>query len=282
MIVLCGCGDSSVPADLVFSKPQKVTILGYSGNSMEPFISRNTGTLFFNNLNSAPENTNLHWATRINDSTFQYKGELAGINTPALEAVASVDIQGTFYFVSDANYSNTLSTIYSSAYANGTISNIALVPGISKNLAGWLNFDVEVNASGSTLYYVDGRFDQAGGPYEADFAIATKSGNDFKYNSNSSDILKNINTPDLEYAACIASNDLELYFTRVTAPLTPNSQPTIFRAGRTATFDAFGVPSKIETITGFAEAPTISYDGKTIYYHKKENGKFLIYYVKKL
>ena len=39
----------------------------------------------------------------------------------------------------------------------------------------------------------------------------------------------------------------------------------------------FGSPSKIESITGFAEAATISSDGNRLYYHKKENGKFSLY-----
>ncbi len=248
---------------------------------MEPFLTRDGSTLFFNNLNSAPENTNLHWAARVNDSTFQYNGELSGINTAALEAVASMDQSGKFYFVSDRIYSSTLSTIYSSGFINGTISNISLVDGVSKNQGGWINFDVEVNADGTTLYLVDGRFDQSGGPYESDFFVATKNGNEFQRLPNSSDLLKNINTTALEYAAGISRDNLEFYFTRVAAPLTSSSTPEIFHASRRSSQDAFSVATKIETITGFAEAPTLSPDGRIIYYHKKENGKFVIYLVRK-
>ena len=254
-----------------FGKPQRANIIGYSGNSMEPFLSRDGSILFFNNLNAAPENTNLHWSTRINDSTFQYKGELSGINTSALEGVASMDSKGVLYFVSDRNYSTTLSNIYTSKFSNGTISDITLVDGISKNQAGWVNFDVEVDAAGTTLYFVDGRFDQAGGPYEADFAIASKSANGFQRLSNSGDLLKNINTTALEYAACISADNLEFYFTRVAVPLTNSSVTEIFHASRKSPQEAFEIPVKIESITGFAEAPTISPDGKTLYYHKNEN-----------
>ena len=255
--------------------------MGYSGNSMEPFLSHDGSTLFFNNLNSAPENTNLHWAVRVNDSTFQYNGELSGINTSALEAVATMDHNRKLYFVSDRNYTSTLSTIYISDFLNGTVSNISLIDGISKNQGGWINFDVEVDAAGTTLYLVDGRFGQSGGPYESDFFVATKNVNGFQRLSNSADLLKNINTTALEYAAGISADNLDFYFTRVAASLTSSSTPEIFHASRRSSQEAFGVATKIETITGFVEAPTLSPDGRIIYYHKKENGTFVIFMVRR-
>lgn len=261
-----------------FGPPKRVDIAGYSGNSMEPFLSRDGATLFFNNLNSAPENTNLHWSSKINDSTFQYLGELSGINTTALEAVATMDNNGVLYFVSDRNYASTLSTIYSSTFSNGSVSAVALVNGVSKNQAGWVNFDTEVDPSGEEMYFADGRYDQAGGPHDADLVIARKSSNGFERLSNSHEILKNINTNALEYAACISADGLEFYFTRTEI----NSFPEIFRAHRKTKQDAFGVATRIESITGFVEAPTISPDGKIIYYHKSENGKFVIYLVRKI
>ena len=41
------------------------------------------------------------------------------------------------------------------------------------------------------------------------------------------------------------------------------------------------IPEKIERITGFVEAPTISSDNKILYFHKKESSKFALYFVKK-
>jgi len=279
----CSChkNDSGGGITSDYTNPVKVQVVGYTGNIMEPFISRNGTILLFNNLNGAPENTNLHWASRINDSTFQYVGELGGVNTADLEAVASLDKNNILYFVSTRNYATTLSTIYQGNFVPGAASNIQIVSGISKQQAGWVNFDVEVSADGNTLYFVDGQFDQSGNPTSADLVIAQKAGGVFQRLSNSADLLKNINTSALEYAAGISENELELYFTRVATPINSNSVPEIFVAKRKTKNDPFDAPMKIGSISGFAEAATISPDQRTIYFHKKEGDKFGLYMVRK-
>ena len=68
---------------------------------MEPFISPDENTLF-NSLNSGG-NTNLHYATKIDDTTFTYNGLVAGTYDSSLnhlDAVASMDTQITFFWVS--------------------------------------------------------------------------------------------------------------------------------------------------------------------------------------
>ena len=184
------------------------------------------------------------------------------------------------YFVSTKSYEQTFSTIYKGDFSGGNVTNIALLSGVSKNQAGWVNFDVEVSKDGNSLYFVDGRFDQNGGPYEADLVIAEKSNGQFQRNTNQS-ILNNINTNELEYAACISSDMLELYFTRVPAPLSASSVPQIYVATRDSVNEPFNKPYKIDLITGFVEGATISPDNRMIYYHKKENGKFVLYMIKK-
>ena len=264
-----------------FTDPIKISVNGYSGNIMEPFISRDGSVLLFNNLNAAPENTNLHWAIKVNDTTFEYKGEIAGLNTIDLEGVASLDNTGELYFVSTRNYTTTLSTIYQCEFANGIATNVRLVDGVSKRQAGWLNFDVEVSNDGNTLYYVDGLFGPGGTPSSADLVIAEKNGASFQIIPNSNSILQNINTNALEYAACISADQLELYFTRLQSPITASSSPEIFVTTRQNRNEPFGVPYKIESIKGFAEAATIAPDQKTIYFHMKENDKFGLYMVRK-
>ena len=49
-----------------FGNPAKVEVLGYDDHLMEPFLSRGGNILFFNNRNDPSENTNLHWAEKIN------------------------------------------------------------------------------------------------------------------------------------------------------------------------------------------------------------------------
>jgi len=54
-----------------------VTINGLSFDAMEPFISPDGNYLFFNNLNDGV-NTKLYYATKVNDLTFNFVGELNG------------------------------------------------------------------------------------------------------------------------------------------------------------------------------------------------------------
>src|SRR5262245_51215254 len=91
-----------------FGNPERITIRGNSDHAMEPFIARDGRYLFFNNSNDPSVNTNLHYAERINDLTFEYKGEVAGVNTRALEGVPTMDKNGDFYFVSTRSYKETL------------------------------------------------------------------------------------------------------------------------------------------------------------------------------
>ncbi len=108
---------SPAPTDSVtFSDPAEVTISGYSGDAMEPSISRDGNVLFFNNLNS-PElpggminDTNIHYAIRNSDVNFQYMGEVIGANTDdtsesnELEGVPSIDNNSKFYFIRTIDY----------------------------------------------------------------------------------------------------------------------------------------------------------------------------------
>jgi hypothetical protein len=45
--------------------------------------------------------------------------------------------------------------------------------------------------------------------------------------------------------------------------------PSVYRATRASTAGAFGHVEQIAAITGFAEAPSLSSDGTTLYYHEK-------------
>jgi hypothetical protein len=276
ILMACENKEATPSSNIVFKGSQQVTITGYTDHVMEPFLSRDGNTLMFNNSNEAV-NTNLHWAARVNDSTFEYKGEINGVNTASLEGVATMDMNGNLYFVSTRDYNLLLATLYQGNFDNGTVTNLTLVENISKYQAGWVNFDVEVDPSGETLYFVDGRFDQFGGPYEADIVLAKKVNNQFQRLLNSDEMLKNVNTNDLEYAACISADNLELYFTRITAPISASSIPEILVASRLTENEPFGLPSKLNNVTGFVEAATISPDGSKLYYHKRENGIYSLY-----
>ncbi|OHD66057.1 MAG: hypothetical protein A2176_09875 [Spirochaetes bacterium RBG_13_51_14] len=86
-----------------------------------------------------------------------------------------------------------------------------------------------------------------------------------------------VNTPhSLEYAPSISSDGCELFFTRLN-PYTLMS--SILVAKRSNTAEPFGNPKRIGVLTGFVEAPSITADGNTLYYHFRDDGIFTIYKV---
>jgi hypothetical protein len=272
-----GCEKAEAPGPQPgdFANPQRVTIQGYTEDAMEPFVSRDGQYLFFNNSNDPTVDTNLHWAERINDLTFQYKGEIGGVNSTKLEGVASMDRNGVFYFVSTRSYDQTASTIYRGSFDNGTVTGIDLVPGVSTSTPGIVNFDAEISPDGKTLYFVESRFSASGQPQTADILITTWNGSTFVWDSNSATIMEEVNTSqNLEYAPAISASGLELFFTRL-----EGSSPVLYAATRTDTSSPFGAPQRIQAATGFVEGPTLSPDEKSLYYHKKEGSLFAIYRV---
>ncbi len=261
----------------LFDNPERVTIRGYDGDAMEPFITRDGRYLLFNNSNDPAVNTNLHWAERVDDLRFDYKGEIDGANSPALDGVASMDRQRRLYFVSTRSYEKSLSTIYRGTFANGRVAEADIVPGVSPMTPGMVNFDAEVSPDGDTLYFVDGRFTGGAMPETADIVIAERDGGGFRRSADSERILRNINSAVLEYAPCIAADGLTLFFTRVRNGL--GASPAIYMAQRGSSADSFGQPLKLESMVGFVEAPTLSPDGKSLYYHRREGGRFALYRV---
>lgn len=258
----------------IFTNPQRVTIRGYSGDAMEPFLTRDGKYLFFNNLNEPNVNTNLYWAERVDDLTFQFKGEIGGVNTPALEGVPSMDRDSNFYFISTRSYSQSASTIYRGHFANGAVTDVELVPGVSLAKPGIVNFDAEISADGNTIYFVESQFDRDGHPRTARILFARRNGNVFMRAEESARILQSVNTDALNYAPATSASGLEIFFTR----LDPGG-PSIYVATRADPSASFSAPAKITAITDFVEGPTLSPDEKALYYHKKENGHFVIYRV---
>ncbi len=273
LVLLIAC-NARLPAvasdDPGFGSPAQLTILGYSGDAMEPFLTREGSILIFNNSNEVPTETDLHWAERVDDVTFVYRGKIQGINSPALDAVASVDRDGNIYFVTTRSYDQTLTTIYRGRFERGVVTDVAPVSGISRGIPGQVNFDVEVSLDGSELYFVDGTFNGGPVPTAADLAIARR-GPDGTFHRIASDVLASVNTDALEYAACLSEDELELFFTRIV-----DGQPAIYRCTRPDRSAAWGTPRRLSAITGFAEAPTIAPGGRILYYHARRNGRFVI------
>lgn len=285
--LLTGCvksqGSESGPKETdykLFSGEQKVAIQGYGGDAMEPFLTKDGRFLLFNNQNDPSVNTNLHFAERIDDLHFAYRGEIKGVNTAALEGVPSMDTAGNLYFVSTRDYDHTLSTLYRGRFVNGSVIGAELVAGVSRRQPGIVNFDAEISSDGSTLYFVDGDFTGNPKPKTAVMVIAVKKSGVFQRDPQSENILRKVNVNGLVYAPAISTDGRELFFTRV-AEITPTAQPALYRAARKRRGEPFGTPAILSGITGFVEAPTLSADGRRLYYHKKENNRFVIYLIRR-
>jgi hypothetical protein len=286
IIISCSSNDDTAIEYPSFGNEIDVTINGLSFDAMEPFISPSGSYLFFNNVNDGI-NTKLYYATKINDSTFNYVGELTGANqttTPFLDAVADMDVNGNFYWTSTRNYPAELNNLFHGTFNAGTITNIGRVEGnFNMNTPGWLVMDHGISLDGQFLYYNNARFDEAvcQAPCETNIGIAQKvDATTFNTISNSSEILQNINDSNyIYYAPCISSDNLELYYTRfLKGTITANTVFDICVAVRTNSSSEFSVPKVLfsKSISTLVEAPSLTIDKKIMYYHEKTSSSHKI------
>jgi hypothetical protein len=265
------CGVARAGTYRAFGASQAVTIEGYSGSAMEPFITRDGDYLLFNTSNVAPNIPSLQFATRVNADTFEYQGPILGEGVNVAEALSgtpTLDEEGELYFVSDRSYAQTLSTIYSGQFSAGLVTGVHLVSGVSDETPGAVDFDVEAGADGEALYVSVGHFESDGvGPTSAGLELFEKVGDSFVVAPPSAKLLRKVNRAgQLDYAASISANELELFFTRASPAL--GQGPEIYRATRSSAARPFGHVQRVAAIAGFAEAPSISADGTTLYYHE--------------
>jgi hypothetical protein len=274
---------SEEKASGLFKDPQPVTIAGYEGSAMEPFISTDGKFLFFNNSNDRTVNTNLYFAKRTGDREFRFLGELPGVNTASLDAVASIDSAGHFYFTTLREFERTSNSIYTGEFDGKEVKNVRPVAGtISPTIPFAVNMDVSISPDGQTLYIsraviVPG----ASAPKKSELMLARMTNGAFAIAADSDRILKNINTGALEYAPAISANGLELYFTRASQSEPGRSETgakvRIMVATRSSANEPFGEPRVLSALTGFVEAPSISLDGGELFFHKKVGDKYVIY-----
>jgi len=262
-----------------FGPEIEITINGLLFDAMEPFVSPDESYLFFNNLNDGV-NTKLYYATKINDSTFNYVGELTGANqtvSPHLDAVADMDANDNFYWTSTRDYPIELNNLFHGTFSAGNISGIERVQGdFNMNIPGWLIMDHGISLDGQYLYFNNARFDDMNcqGPCETTLGIAQKENTTtFSTLPNSASILKNINDANyIYYAPCISSDNLELYYTRyLKGQITSSTIFEICVAVRSNPLSEFSFPRVLfsETISNLIEAPTLTIDKSIIYYHQK-------------
>jgi hypothetical protein len=249
-----------------FGEPRPAVIEGYDGDVMEPFLSRDGETLFFNNSNAPTAQTDLHWATRIDDLHFRYRARIAGANSMMLDGVPTLSRDGVFCFVSTRDYARTLATIHCGSWSGADAANVTLQAEAAPLIPGRLVFDAELDASGQTLLIADGLFTGGPVPAAADLRLARLVDGRFRLDPSADRLFGSINTAALEYAAAISADGLALSFTRLARP--PGSSPQIWIARRATTDAAFEAPQRIDAIKGFVEAATFAPDG-AIYFHRR-------------
>ena len=320
-ILLASCGGGSgssgnnsapvpeppAPATPDFHNPKPIEILGYTGHAMEPFISRDGNTLFFNNLNAdrledgSENDTNIHFASRNDAYTFQYMGLVVGASEDLvpgkneLEGVASLDRDGHFFFIRTTDYLDAgsphyLKSIFMGNYGNGSIVDLTALPNFKSDrppgeapVPGELVFDVEVDRSGDYLYFAEGMFSGSPFPDAADIQVAKKERNTFAVMPGTREVMMEINSEALEYAPSISSNRLEFYFTRAEVRSPASPEFAVYVASRDSVQSPWTGVTRLEAIAGdITEGPSISEDCKHLYYHQRVDGVFRIYAVERV
>jgi Tol biopolymer transport system component len=285
VVLLSGCGGShEAPAAASFGNETEVTITGYSGDAMEPFISGDGRYLFFNSLNTASD-VRVYHAQKVSDTEFASCGELSGADSAgSLDAVPSMTDDGQFFWVTNDNYPKTYYTgafSFSSTSASGTVSSTASVSGdfyIDKYPAElWTIMDAEISRDGGRLYYVNARYSANWTTLEeASIGTADKSGTEYIKNADTPAVFANINDPSYRvYAPSSSPDGRELFYTRILK--TGGTNTEICRAARASLAAPFGEPEVLSITGTMPEAPSLSRDGSKLYYHKKKDEVFHIY-----
>ena len=243
---------------------------------MEPFVSRDGRFLLYNTRNDGPD-PQLRFAERVDDLTFDDRGELPGAGSPELDGTPSMDAAQVLYFVSTRSYAEDLVSVYRGQFDGTRVSGVSEVSGLSGLELGWIIFDVEVSPDGDVLWVSEGHFSGGTAPDSADLVVAARDGSGFARDPKGPRILESVNTAALEYAPAIRTDGLELFFTRATA----GAAPSIWRAARPSTAAPFGAPERITAASGFVEGPTLSPDGHVLYFHRKEGSRYGVWCVRR-
>ena len=273
--------------DSEFGSPRRVKIEGYdeAQGAMEPFISRDGRFLLFNSQHRGGTPPDLHYAERVDDLTFRYRGPVKGANSDTVDGAPSMDRSNRLYFISPRDYAKRLATIYSARFNGGAIDPPRLIEGdVAPGKPGMLNMDAEISADGKTLYYCVNEWNTEHNlPRTSDIQVARLSGGQFETFADSAAIFHAVNSEDLEYAPALSADERELFFTRASFTFSGGklslAQTGIMVASRNAAGEPFGKPRRITSITGFVEGPTITPDGNKVYYHRRDGDRFHLYVV---
>lgn len=281
-----------------FTNPRPVAIEnlppGYGGTPIsteEPFVSRDGRFLFFN-THKLENNKDLHFAEWIGGRWF-YRGAIGPrINTvKEVEGNPTMDAHYNFYYIDTKTSHMARGARFDPRTGRlGALREIMGIPDREVKIFRYFkgNMGVEVSADGEYLYFSRATWKMNGfklGMFlDSDILFSQRHGGRYVYNeAQARRIMRNVNTSDMEYAASISADGLELFFTRL--PLADLKRGVlhswIMRATRNNLSEPFGRPQIIAAIGGndFVEGPSIDPTGTQLYYHKKVGEKFRLYKV---
>lgn len=263
-----------------FRNEEEVEIVGYGGHAMEPGISKDGNYLLFNDGPDGRGGKDLHWAVRLSDGRFRYMGSIDALNKSSVDATPAFDLAGTLYITTLFEYPKTTFTMYTTSFDQGEVGSVQRILGdVYIDDAKWFSIDPDPSPTGDWLYYSEAYFGAPGAlPTIFNVRAARRVGNEYVLDKS---ITENINTDDLEYAPTISADGLELFFTRITMGEQRNITGNgIFVARRSTVHEPFGAPERIDAVKApFVEAPSISLDGRELYYHKEVKGTFKLFRV---
>jgi len=267
---------------------QRVHLYDYTndfGKAMEPFISRDGKYLFWNSINRG-NNTSLHYGILVNTTAVKYIGPLGGQANgpiPHLDAVASMDKNNIFYWVSTRNYPQVIENLQTGTF-DPALGSIPLAQPVLGDIyikdPGWIVMDQEVNRDGSLMFYVNAQFTNPPGliPIFSNISLAVRNTDGtFSKHPDAVEIMRTVNNvvdpTHLRYGpSSLGTDGLELYFTtRVMESVVSG----IFYAKRDTRDSAFGIPERIvipemnpPTRYIEPEAPTLSDDGNILMFNR--------------
>ena len=259
-----------------------IEITDYAGDAMEVGISPDSRYLLFND--NVKGDKDLHWALRVDDQTYAYRGRVRNTVSPRVDGTPSFDGTGALYFTTLKQFHASPETIYRAGFAEGAAIDPQPVKGnlyvIGRNgkSGAWVSLDPDISSDGRLLVYSEGRFNpRLGLPYPFNVRGAKRAGTEFVKLDDR--LFARVNTRSLEYAPAISDDGRELFFSRISRV---NDRPAfvgIYTARRRTLDEPFGLPQRIMAITGDVEAPVLSGDEKHLYYHRKHQGRFSVFRV---
>jgi len=284
-----------------FSDPHPVKIKGLPLGAYrkpisteEPFISRDGRFLFFNSGKNE-NHKDLHYAELIKKK-WVYRGQMGSdINTKKfVEANPTMDENNNFFYIDTSVHRMVSLAKFSpetgQLSGKGEFRNIPSrqMKIVDNKLHG--NMGVEISADGKTLYFSRAvwelRDKDVGRVLSSNVFFLVKKNRDYFFDRmQSRKIMQNINTSDLEYAASISSDGLELFFTRISLEAFKKGKirSKIMHSTRSSLSLPFNPPQMIKSIgaADFVEGPALTNNNKELYYHKYNGSKFRLFKVKR-